>query len=125
MKYRIYAYLHLVILILYLLRPAMPYIDYAINKDYIAKYLCINRADPHSCCKGKCYLEKQIGKSMEPNDSKDSNTNKKVQNEDVKEFLCTSVTGPKLFEANLTHPINAQSIITSSYISAIFIPPQV
>ena len=125
MKYRIYAYIHLVILIFYLLRPAMPYIEYAVNKDYIANHLCINRFDPLNCCEGKCYLEKQIKNSIDINDSKDNNTNKKVQNVDVNEFLITYVTNSNIFEANITYSINQKTQFSSRYVSAIFIPPQV
>ena len=35
-------------------------LSYEINKDYIAKNLCVNRAVPGSCCKGKCYLHKEL-----------------------------------------------------------------
>ena len=125
MRYKIYTYIHLVILILYIFRPVLPYIEYAVNKEYIAKYLCVNRDKPHSCCAGKCYLEKQIRKSMDPNDSKDNNTNKKIQNEEVKEFLITNVTNPELFETYLTHLINPQTPVTVSYVSTIFIPPKI
>jgi hypothetical protein len=33
---------------------------YEINKDYIAKNLCVNRARPSCCCKGKCFLQKKL-----------------------------------------------------------------
>lgn len=33
---------------------------FEINKDYIAKNLCINRAKPSNCCKGKCFLKKKL-----------------------------------------------------------------
>ena len=124
MKYRIYSYFLLIVLVFYILRPVMPYIEYAVNKDYIAKYLCINQADSHSCCQGKCYLEKQIKKYNESNNSKGNNTNNKVQNEDVKEFLSTLIAIPKIFEANLTHPVNQETIIKSKVVSVIFIPPK-
>jgi hypothetical protein len=35
-------------------------INYAINKEYIAKNLCINRDKPESCCEGKCELKKNL-----------------------------------------------------------------
>ena len=75
MKYRIYSYFLLIILSFYILRPVLPYIEYAVNKDYIAKHLCINRADSHSRCEGKCFLEKQIKKNTESNDSKGLSVN--------------------------------------------------
>jgi hypothetical protein len=33
---------------------------YEMNKDYIANNLCVNRAKPSSCCKGKCFLRKKL-----------------------------------------------------------------
>ncbi|MEP6951485.1 MAG: hypothetical protein ABI863_19500 [Ginsengibacter sp.] len=33
---------------------------YEINKDYIASNLCINKAKPSCCCKGKCFLQKKL-----------------------------------------------------------------
>ena len=35
-------------------------VEYQVNKDFIAKNLCVNRAKPSSCCQGKCYLKKKI-----------------------------------------------------------------
>lgn len=37
-------------------------IDYQLNKNYIASTLCVNRSKPMSCCKGKCFLKKQLQK---------------------------------------------------------------
>lgn len=34
--------------------------DYFINKSYIARVLCINKAKPETHCNGKCYLAKQL-----------------------------------------------------------------
>lgn len=36
--------------------------DYIINKDYIAKVLCINKDKPRMRCEGKCHLKKQLDK---------------------------------------------------------------
>jgi len=124
MKYRIYAYILLVVVVFYIIRPVMPYIEYAVNKEYIAKYLCINRAEPHGCCEGKCYLEKEIKKSNDLNDPKDTSSNKKVQYEDVKEFLNPHVTIPQVFETNITHLIYRQRSVLKRYFSTIFIPPK-
>jgi hypothetical protein len=40
-------------------------IDYQLNKNYIASSLCVNRSKPMSCCKGKCFLRKQMQKDEE------------------------------------------------------------
>ena len=42
--------------------PYLPYIDYLINKEFIAKELCENKDKPALKCHGKCHLEKQIKK---------------------------------------------------------------
>ncbi|HEY4290374.1 MAG TPA: hypothetical protein VGN00_24910 [Puia sp.] len=34
--------------------------EFRINRDFIAKNLCVNRLTPYSCCKGKCYLNKKM-----------------------------------------------------------------
>lgn len=49
-----------------LVKPVMPLLEYAINQEYIAEVLCINRDRPDKGCNGKCYLmsqlEKEVGK---------------------------------------------------------------
>ena len=37
-------------------------LDYSLNKNFIASALCENRNKPMICCKGKCYLKKQLQK---------------------------------------------------------------
>lgn len=36
--------------------------DYEINKDFISKVLCINKAKPELQCEGKCHLAMQLEK---------------------------------------------------------------
>ena len=40
-------------------------VSFKINQDYIAKNLCEKRDEPESCCKGSCYLEKELKKAAE------------------------------------------------------------
>ena len=35
-------------------------VNYVVNKNYIAKNLCENRAKPKMKCNGKCHLKKQL-----------------------------------------------------------------
>lgn len=37
-----------------------PYVEYALNKSYIAQVLCVNKGKPKLTCMGKCYLKKQL-----------------------------------------------------------------
>lgn len=38
-------------------------VDYEVNKDYIARNLCINRDKPEMACEGKCQLCKRLEES--------------------------------------------------------------
>lgn len=42
-------------------------LEYAINKEYIAKNLCENRNNIESNCKGKCQLSKKMGAEEKSN----------------------------------------------------------
>jgi len=103
----------------------MPYIEYAVFKDYIAKNLCINKDKPKSCCQGKCYLEKQLKKSAETNDTEDKGSNRKVVNQEVKEFICSPVSVPKATAINISRIIQNEIIVTAQVASFIFVPPKV
>lgn len=54
-------------------RPLVPLVEYAVNYDYIANVLCINKGKPELHCNGKCYLSKQLAKT---NDTDSSPLNK-------------------------------------------------
>ncbi len=45
-----------------MLRPVAPFVEYAINYDYISDVLCINKDKPEMHCNGKCYVMKQLEK---------------------------------------------------------------
>ena len=48
-----------------MLRPITPFIEYAINYDYISKILCINKDKPELKCNGKCQLMQKIEKQQD------------------------------------------------------------
>lgn len=50
-----------------MLRPIQPYVEFALNQDYIADFLCINKEKPELECHGKCHLVKEIEKQQETN----------------------------------------------------------
>ncbi len=61
--YKILVYTSVFLFMLYYFRAALPYIEYEINKEYIAENLCQNKDKPFMNCKGKCYLKKQVKKA--------------------------------------------------------------
>ena len=38
-------------------------LDYQVNKDYIAAFLCVNKDQPKRHCEGHCYLQKNLKKA--------------------------------------------------------------
>ena len=121
---RVYLVLHLSILVFYLFRPVLPFVEYAINKDYIAKNLCINKDKPKSCCKGKCYLKKQLAKTNSNGDAESKDTNKKTQNRQLEEFVVNQSGITEVTETNLHYLIFTDSRISKLAIAAIFVPPK-
>jgi hypothetical protein len=121
---RAYALIQLFVLVLYLLRPIIPYVEYSINKAYIAKNLCVNKDIANSCCEGKCYLEKQVKKSADTEDKTEKNTNQKVQNKEVKEFLSSYITLPEVTVCYSVIVNSPEEKTLLPFLLVIFIPPQ-
>ncbi|CAM1345367.1 conserved hypothetical protein [Tenacibaculum amylolyticum] len=48
-----------------MLRPITPFVEYAINYDYISKILCINKDKPELSCNGKCQLMQKLKQQQE------------------------------------------------------------
>jgi hypothetical protein len=53
--------------------------EYAINKDYIAKNLCINKEKPNLHCNGKCRLMKKLSEEENKNSPTDPSTGGKIK----------------------------------------------
>ena len=53
-----------------MVRPVAPVIEFIINQDYIAEFLCINTDKPELECNGKCYLMQML---QEQEDEKKQN----------------------------------------------------
>ena len=71
-------------------------VDYALNQDYIAKYLCVNREVPESKCNGKCYLS-TILKKAEKSTADDQIPSSLVNLPDTLVFLCKAGIVYQLF----------------------------
>lgn len=125
MKTRVYSLFFLLILIGYILRPVMPIIEYALNKEYIAKNLCVNRDKPKSCCEGKCHLKKELAKSDTSNDTEENNSSKKTGQKHIDEFIKTSVKASGVFENELYYPVFAEISVHQRCLPVIFVPPKI
>jgi hypothetical protein len=114
----------LTVLTAYLIIPVLPVIDYLLHKDYIAKNLCVNRNKPHSCCKGKCYLVKQLKKTNTNTEGESKNTEKRIQLKDTDEFLATKTYKPVLQIDVVNYLIFNSSNVQLLADNAIFVPPK-
>ncbi len=114
----------LIVLTAYLIIPVLPVIDYLIHKDYIAKNLCVNRNKPHSCCKGKCYLVKQLKKTSTNTEGESKNTEKRIQLKDTDEFLASKAWHSVLQKKNIRYLIFNSTNFQLLAVNAVFVPPK-
>lgn len=124
MRYRVYAIVNLIILVFYVCRPVIPYIEYAVLKDYISKNLCVNKDNPKSCCRGKCYLEKQLKESAETSDTEEKSSNKKITTQEINEFLISPFSIPKVAETSLPPKVHSEIMTDSQVVTSVFVPPK-
>lgn len=53
-------------------------INFELNRDFIAKNLCVKKEEPKNCCQGKCHLKKQLDKQDENEKSAPVKSTKEV-----------------------------------------------
>lgn len=51
---------------------------FEVNRDFIAKTLCINKAKPEKHCNGQCYLKRKLKKAEEKEKTPASSTREKT-----------------------------------------------
>jgi hypothetical protein len=122
-----FAIFFLCVYSLVLLKPLFPFIDYAINKEYISKNLCENRTKPKLNCNGKCHLMKQLKKASAETPS-DGNTTKAASNQEENCFHVNSLFG---FNTNVIvsqtdkfYIKTINNLLPLTYLQDIFHPPQ-
>ena len=114
----------LIVLTAYLIIPVIPVIDYLLHKDYIAKNLCVNRNKPKSCCKGKCYMVKQLKKTSTNTESKSENTEKRIQLRQTDEFMANRTWQPFLQNYDTIYLIFNSLNLQLLAVKVIFVPPE-
>lgn len=99
-------------------------LEYQVNKDFIAKNLCVNRAKPSSCCQGKCYLNKR----MAADESDQQTPFKGGQREEVTLQLfdpAILVPQPVWTELRCIHSTRYITPTTQAHTLSKFQPPQI
>ena len=112
---------------LVLLKPLFPFVDYAVNKEYVTKNLCENRNKPKLNCNGKCHLMKQLKKAGADTPT-DGNTTKGSSNQEENCFHITSLfafnAAILTSQSNNSYIRTFKSTLPSNYLKDIFHPPQ-
>lgn len=97
---------------------------FELNKDYIAKTLCINRDKPAMKCCGKCYLQKQLKKVDDTDASKKQSD--RAGKAEVLVYILPAAIPHNLLSAPaiaaIQHPAN-QHLYDSRFPTSIFHPP--
>lgn len=65
--------------------------DYLLNKDYIAKVLCVNRDKPEMKCNGKCHFAKQL-KKQDAAEGQTEKSGKTVRTLDEVNLTCENLS---------------------------------
>lgn len=98
--------------------------DYQINKEYIAKVLCVNKSKPKMHCNGKCHLKKELNKAEKKDQSPANPLNEKNEiqlfsqsNSTVALFSSVIVTTSNLISDYSFH-------LSDKHLDSIFHPPQ-
>ncbi len=99
------------------IRPVLPYLDYAVHKDYISEILCINKNQPKLHCNGKCHLKKQLEELQSDTPNKNLPSKKRSIVNEIKLIclpiinqFCVHPSDPVVLVANLNSTILHQSI---------------
>lgn len=56
-------------------------INFQLNREYIAKNLCVKKNEVNNCCKGKCHLQKQLENEDKKLPSSNDSTKEKTETE--------------------------------------------
>ena len=105
-----------------MLQPLMPYVEYELNRSYIASNLCENIDEPELQCNGSCHLRKQIKKQAEEKENQETVL---VDMEKLPIAVLSPLPSvPEAFPTILPHP-SCDFLLTEDYHSDIFHPPTV
>lgn len=95
---------------------------FEINRDYIAKNLCVKKDEPNNCCKGKCHLKKELDKEEK---QEQSPINPIKEKEEI-QFYSDNKTKFSFFNTPLISELisHYSFSLSEKHIHSIFHPPQ-
>jgi hypothetical protein len=108
-----------------LLKPAIPFLEYVVNYDYIVKELCENKEKPQLQCNGKCHLKKELAKSAADEQSPADKKQNSKQEIEVLFYQETPIFFQKMPVVFTDKKVNAsyQNFYALTAIQSTFHPP--
>ena len=108
-----------------LLKPAIPFLEYVVNYDYIVKELCENKEKPQLQCNGKCHLKKELAKSAADEQSPADKKQNSKQEIEVLFYQETPIFFQKMQVVFTDKKVNAsyQNFYALTAIQSTFHPP--
>nr|WP_246223785.1 hypothetical protein [Fulvivirga kasyanovii] len=97
------------------------WVDYEVNKDFIAKVLCINRDKPELKCNGKCYLAKKLKKAKKQQE--DQNAELQQVSFTLAVTALTTFAFSSFIEEPLKHYGEVNNLYHFHFFASIFHPP--
>ena len=124
-KERIFAALLLIVMAFNIGRYQVPYLEYYLFKDYIAKNLCVKKDVKNNCCQGKCFLEKQKKLADDSTNATTSNSenSKKISSDQLIDCVLLD-SEASIKSITKTHYTISNVRIITHFFSDVFVPPQ-
>lgn len=124
---RLLTYTLITSLLLQLFSREVIVMSFQLNRDFIAKNLCVNRNRPQLNCNGKCYLAKKL---KDQHEREDRETTERIQNMPVLALFCTDLFSfafaDAIGDATSSLPVSYyQQLPYAAPLQGIFQPPRV
>lgn len=104
-------------------RPAIPLVEYCLQKDYIAKVLCINKEKPQLKCNGKCHLSKQLQAETEETADSPFSAGSEKEQKQISEFIVAGFSLNTGFSDSHVPLSIFHNLYTYSFSLFVFHPP--
>ncbi len=101
------------------------YLNYFLNKDYVAANLCENKNKPKMSCEGKCHLKKQLDKETKREATLPSSLKEKQDYLTSKNSLTYLQNTTEYFLDAAVHNTENNTSDYSSPELPIFLPPKI
>ena len=95
-------------------------LDFRINRNYIVAVLCVNKDQPGSCCKGKCYVKKKMEQDGAARNQGSGDAREKFE----LNWFWEENTSPAWSASNAhSYFTNTDAKLPFNFVSGIFHPP--